>query len=181
MKSVKEMIEVMQAYERGEHIELRKLCDEKGWLDSFVPKWDWHRFDYRVKPKKKFVPFDTAEEFLAAQKNHGITLIDNNEKWYNSSVNCHCIVTLTDICTCFDHKGTFEYIFKRFHFEDGTPCGKEVQMSKISKEELEKIAVETAKRLFPYDTHSDKFTMDLRKSYIGGMLDCYKMIQKGIL
>ena len=61
-------------------------------------------------------------------------------------------------------------------------------MSKLSKEELETIAKEAAIRLFPYDTDVDKFTRDLRngvidlerQSYVIGVLDCYKMIQKGI-
>lgn len=66
MKTTKEMIEVMQAYERGEKIEA--LYNDV-WVDIYIPEWSWGLRDYRVKQKTKFVPFDTPEEFLAAQRN----------------------------------------------------------------------------------------------------------------
>nr|DAY43541.1 MAG TPA: hypothetical protein [Caudoviricetes sp.] len=46
-----EMIEVMQAYTRGEAIEV----SDKGandWSEIKHPLWDWANFEYRVKPKK---------------------------------------------------------------------------------------------------------------------------------
>lgn len=45
-----EMIEVMQAYARGEAIEV----SDKGagnWSEIKHPLWDWNSFKYRVKPK----------------------------------------------------------------------------------------------------------------------------------
>ena len=45
-----EMIEVMQAYVRGETIEV----SDKGadnWSEIKCPLWDWNSFEYRVKPK----------------------------------------------------------------------------------------------------------------------------------
>ena len=66
MKTTKEMIEVMQAYDRGEQIQ---LLDRLGnWVDIDMPEWSWGLRDYRVKPKKKYVPFETAEEFITAQR-----------------------------------------------------------------------------------------------------------------
>ena len=44
------MIEVMQAYVRGEAIE----TSDKGandWSEIKCPLWDWNSFEYRVKPK----------------------------------------------------------------------------------------------------------------------------------
>jgi len=50
MKTIREMIEVMQAYERGEKIQ----CYEKpGWFDVHLPHWDWMNRDYRIKPAPK--------------------------------------------------------------------------------------------------------------------------------
>lgn len=50
------MIEVMQAYTRGEIIQ---ICDIQGdeeslgdWEDIKEPSWNWDYFNYRVKPKK---------------------------------------------------------------------------------------------------------------------------------
>ena len=45
-----EMIEVMQAYVRGEAIEVSdKGADD--WSEIKHPLWDWNSFKYRVKPK----------------------------------------------------------------------------------------------------------------------------------
>ena len=46
-----EMIAVMQAYARGEAIEV----SDKGagnWSEIKCPLWDWNSFEYRIKPKK---------------------------------------------------------------------------------------------------------------------------------
>lgn len=43
-------------------------------MDCEYPTWDWFSNSYRVKPeepKKKVLPYESAEEFLAAQKEHG--------------------------------------------------------------------------------------------------------------
>ena len=54
--TTKEMIEVMQAYDRGEEIEFRTRWDEKenpdAWENITAPSWNWQSFFYRVKPKK---------------------------------------------------------------------------------------------------------------------------------
>lgn len=45
------MIEVMQAYTKGEAIEVSvKGADD--WSEIKYPLWDWNSFEYRVKPKK---------------------------------------------------------------------------------------------------------------------------------
>lgn len=48
MKTTKEKIEVMQAFEQGELIE---IADYSGgiWIDEQSPRWEWGKFDYRVK------------------------------------------------------------------------------------------------------------------------------------
>lgn len=130
MKTTKEKIEVMQAYERGEQIE---FCynDEniKLWENTDgEPLWNWEDADYRVKPKTKYVQFDTAEEFLEAQRKHGITLFNTKEK-----VICYCFVNGYDLvcATNDDHtykNYTLREIFENFYFfNDGKPCGKEVK------------------------------------------------------
>ena len=46
MKTTKEMIEVMQAYDRGEQIE---AVYGGVWVDIDMPEWSWGLRDYRVK------------------------------------------------------------------------------------------------------------------------------------
>ena len=126
MKTTKEMIEVMQAYLDGEKIEYR--YGRTDWLECRIPIWDWGLRDYRVKPKKKYIPFDTAEEFLAAQRRHGENVrcklddelyhayIDSRNEIDLITQSGHTCSIITDIVDMYD----------KYEFEDGTPCGKEV-------------------------------------------------------
>lgn len=76
MKTTKEKIEIMQAYDRGEQIQIKgSNIDWIDIIDIVSPKWDWINYDYRVKPKPKYVPFSTAEQFLEAQEKHGQAVI----------------------------------------------------------------------------------------------------------
>ena len=126
MKTTKEMIEVMQAYDRGEKVQL--LNRFGFWVDIDMPEWSWGLRDYRVKPNKKYVPFDTAEEFLAAQREHGEVIVDktSGEK-SNAYVNKNGTVVSTKILSNVWTIGCLGTIFSYYKFEDGTPCGKEVE------------------------------------------------------
>lgn len=121
------MVEVMQAYLRGEQIET-KVPNSEEWESVCIPSWSWYQCDYRVKPKKKFVPFGTAEEFLAAQRVHGIALRvvgqkDTLLRAYVASNNEVFLIKFNgNWSRCF-----FIELFKAWEFEDGTPCGKEVK------------------------------------------------------
>ena len=55
MKSTREMILVMQAYEDGSEIEYRRknVYGLGKWGYDEPPAWDWITFDYRIKPKEK--------------------------------------------------------------------------------------------------------------------------------
>ena len=76
MKSTKEMIEVMQAYEDGKKIEYYSRISNR-WETAISPIWSWEYLDYRIKPEPKrkeskviwvneyedgyHVPFETEE------------------------------------------------------------------------------------------------------------------------
>ena len=125
MKTTKEKIEVMQAYDRGEQIE---CFNDKQWKDVNNPIWDWLNNDYRVKPKKIYVPFHTPEEFLTAYRKHG-EFIENKESGekMNAYVDKNGIIILSTALNCtytFESLGT---LFGCYKFSDGTPCGKEVE------------------------------------------------------
>lgn len=64
MKTIKEMIEVMQAYVGGKKIECRNINDHSDWLSTQTPAWDWLRWDYRVKPVSKYRPYETTKELI---------------------------------------------------------------------------------------------------------------------
>ena len=132
MKTTKEMIEVMQAYERGEQIECFN-DDYKQWKDVDSPIWDWLHNEYRVKPKKSYVPFDTPEEFFAAQRKHGcflITIEDGEKKEHYVSVTLDGLVYehVEDKFACI-HLGDLEdLLLEDYRFADGMPCGKDVEV-----------------------------------------------------
>ena len=124
MKTTKEMIEVMQAYLDGEQIE--ESIDQKVWF-TCEPIWNWAKCDYRVK-KKVYVPFDTADEFLEAQREHGKNVRCKIENFlFNSYVNaCGDMILISDYgYTKIEDIGS---IFSKYDFADGTPCGKEVEL-----------------------------------------------------
>ena len=127
MKTTKEMIEVMQAYERGEQIQLSKK--DGNWICAQNPNWDWLNFDYRVKPKKSYAPFHTPEEFLTAYRKHG-EFIENKESGekMNAYVDKNGIVILSTALSCIYTFENLRTLFGCYKFSDGTPCGKEIEL-----------------------------------------------------
>ena len=54
--TLREQIEVMQAFERGEEIEaVRNRYVDRKWNSTQNPLWDWDTFTYRINPKPKQV------------------------------------------------------------------------------------------------------------------------------
>ena len=52
--TLREKIEVMQAFERGEEIEISNNLGEI-WIQEPCPNWNWVNCTYRIKPKKQVV------------------------------------------------------------------------------------------------------------------------------
>ena len=133
MKTTKEMIEVMQAYDRGEKIEVSHNGRVWNLVDN--PIWDWLNNDYRVKSKKSYVPFETADEFLAAQREHGGGLICIEDGRFfggydvSITLNGHIFIhernKSGEVISFF---GNLLDLFEYFKMADGTPCGKEVEL-----------------------------------------------------
>ena len=126
MKTTKEMIEVMQAYESGEQIE---CFNDEQWKDVKNPVWDWLYNDYRVK-NKVYVPFDTAEEFLTACRKHGETVrCKLDDELYHSYINNRAETILVShygrTCSIMTN---IVNMYDKYEFADGTPCGKEVDV-----------------------------------------------------
>lgn len=135
MKSAKEMIEVMQAYENGEQIQVKNIADNTKWKEIEFPGWNWIYYDYRVKPKSKYIPFETAEEFLTALRKHGDGLIriynDEVLKAYNISIRSDGFVydhTKKEDGSNCSYAGYLQELFEEYKMVDGTPCGKEVEL-----------------------------------------------------
>lgn len=119
----------MQAFERGEQIEFRYNDGSGKWKETNgAHLWNWAKKEYRVKPKKHYVHFDTAEDFLAEQRKH-IMLVTDNEIDYFASINGEGSVFLNPLSGCTPMKKTnFEDLFTNYQFGDEAPCGKEVEV-----------------------------------------------------
>lgn len=56
MKTTKEKIEVMWAYDEGHKIQIMRYnLDREGWHDTAEPLWNWLDHDYRIKPEPKVI------------------------------------------------------------------------------------------------------------------------------
>ena len=131
-RTTKEMAEIMLAYDRGEQIENYYKGE---WVLAKYPKWNWEYVDYRVKPKPKYVPFDTSEEFLTALRNHGNGLIriynDEVLKAHNISIRPDGLVydhTEKEDGSDCSYVGYLQELFVEYKMADKTPCGKEVNV-----------------------------------------------------
>ena len=75
----------MQAFERGEKIEVRTDKTKSGtWGVAIDPSWNWTYYDYRIKPKPKQVV--VIEKWLFKDK-FGIKVVQEIEK---DCVLCYC-------------------------------------------------------------------------------------------
>ena len=128
--TIAEMIKVMLAYERGEQIEYKEKKDSE-WLPLFHdPYWDWVQFEYRIKPKHIFRPYESAEEFLQAQKEHGMYIRpkDSTSRYeLPTSVDDEKVVFILPTNTSNAYAVCYHYdnLLKDKVWQDGTPCGVE--------------------------------------------------------
>lgn len=124
--TTKEMIEVMQAYDRGEQIERRDRCGNN-WFLSPVPSWDWVQYDYRIKPKPTYRPYKNAAEFLAAQKEHGMNIRRKGCNYYILPL------YITDNIISIQYSRSdgsvvsvdklYIDLLREYTWQDGIPCG----------------------------------------------------------
>lgn len=122
------MIEVIQAYERSEQIETRTVTPAGIWTDVSNPSWDWYNFEYRVKPQPTYRSYKNVEEFLQAQKEHGMWLTTKLAISYFMPVK---ILSKTVTICAINTKGIFvpkeisfdELLLDNFIWQDETSCG----------------------------------------------------------
>ncbi len=128
--TTKEMIEVMQAYERGEQIEYRTNgYEESAWEMVESPLWNWGILEYRVKIQPAYRPYKNVQEFLQAQKEHGMNIRLNGCNY------CRLPLYITDTLIgvqCPQSDGSvvsidvsYKDLLQDYTWQDGTPCGTE--------------------------------------------------------
>ena len=73
--TLREKIECMQAFERGEEIEALSF-GHNIWEDETNPSWNWTYYEYRIKPKAKQVV--TIEKWLCEYCG-GYVVVEGND------------------------------------------------------------------------------------------------------
>ena len=117
-----DFIKVMQAYVEGKQIQYK---DDEVWIDIDDPDWDWHNWEYRIKPEHNYRPFKNAEECWQEMQNHRPFgwIKDNNDGHY---------AMITKVDADFDKKHiaisginiwTLSETMCDYTFADGEPFG----------------------------------------------------------
>lgn len=120
--TTQEKIEVMQAYLDGKQIQLRydHMLIWEDLLPGCEPIWNWGDRDFRVKPEPKLRPYNSAEEFVEAMKEHGPMVM-----WKSSCLYYMPIETTTgqNIVLSDNRRLTLQEAFDYLFWQDGTTCG----------------------------------------------------------
>ena len=115
-------IKVMQAYVEGKQIQYK---DDEVWIDIDDPDWDWHNWEYRIKPEPNYRPFrDSEESWQEMQKHRPFGWIKNKNDGHYSMI--------TKVNADFDKKHiaisginiwTLSETMCDYTFADGEPFG----------------------------------------------------------
>ena len=115
-------IKVMQAYVEGKQIQYK---DDEVWIDIDDPDWDWHNWEYRIKPEPNYRPFRDSEEcWHEMQKHRPFGWIKNKNNGHYSMI--------TKVNADFDKKHiaisginiwTLSETMCDYTFADGEPFG----------------------------------------------------------
>lgn len=119
----KELLPIIQAFAEGKKVESALICDNGEWSDDIYPLWS-DGYVYRIKPEPKYRPFKDVDECWEEMQKHqpfgwikpnigkehyAITFVQHG-KYINIKIN--------------DSFYTFQHIFEKYTFADGTPFGK---------------------------------------------------------
>lgn len=122
MKTIKEMIAVMQAYADGKTIECYGYSYLNNWTEVENPKWDWWNYDYRVKQEPKYRPYkDAAECFKEVQKHQWWIILEQNQ--YRLITGIGDRYNTDRVKLSRDNWITFEELTDAVWADDGTRCG----------------------------------------------------------
>lgn len=140
MKTTKEKIEVMTAYEEGKKI---KCIDRRDAKVEYIfdnsndreLDWNWISYDYQVYEEPKCRPYKDIDELFKdwAEKTHNIPA--NMEKYVRPLIWIKAKIDGTErLIADYDRKNehlksannwiSLEYLFNNYTFIDESPCGK---------------------------------------------------------
>ena len=115
-------IKVMQAYVEGKQIQYK---DDEVWIDIEAPDWDWHNWEYRIKPELKCRPFKNTEEcWQEMQKHQPFGWIkDKNDGHYSMVTTVDAAEGEKHISISGDYLCSLDVTMSLYTFADGAPFG----------------------------------------------------------
>lgn len=129
-KTIKEMIEVMRAFDEGKQIQL--LCVDGSWRDT-NPCWNWSEFNYRIKPEPKeptYRPYESIDEMVADYERRFQPKPYSQRPMFTMPLIWVRVKASNEIMlyTVFNEtKYSFMCGFEYYEYLDGTPFGKLVE------------------------------------------------------
>ena len=82
--TLREKIECMQAFERGEEMEYEKI-NKQDWTLMRIEEWNFEKYNYRIKPRPKQVV--TIEKWLAESAFEGYLIIEGTKDYIQDFCN----------------------------------------------------------------------------------------------
>lgn len=117
-EEAKHHIDVLKAYIEEKEIQWRIRSNDRQsekWNDCYNPSFDFANIEYRIKSEPKYRPYNSAEEFLKVQKEHGPYLEKMGEFYLPTSVRQDAV--LWGFCT------KWKDLLNYYKWQDGAPCG----------------------------------------------------------
>lgn len=126
----KEFYPFLQAFAEGKTIECRTKPND---INGHIPNdWTelkeiefWNNIEYRIKPEPKYRPFKNAEECWTEMLKHqlfGWVKDKDNNKFLIEGIYSDGSIYTSEEGTC-----SFDEVFKKYTFEDGTLFGVKVE------------------------------------------------------
>ncbi|WP_162166891.1 hypothetical protein [Campylobacter fetus] len=103
--TTEEMIEVMQAFERGEKIELSDV-NANIWINMIIPEWNFENYKYRIKPKEEEIKtkFKIGDKIIIKTRCNGaiinpadiMNITEITEDYYKDEASVCLIISFAD-------------------------------------------------------------------------------------
>lgn len=123
-KEAAELLPIIQAFAEGKNIEFSSITDaSKAWREvTNFPIGMINNFNFRIKPESEYRPFKDAEECWAEMEKHSpFGWVKDNDGSKFAIENMYpndSSIYVSDEGAC-----SFNEVFKKFKFADGTPFG----------------------------------------------------------
>ena len=117
---IKEMIEVMQAFDDGKAIQISQHSYPDVWHDDGCPGFNWYACDYRVKPEPK--PATLESRIKAEFPDKRVVMLHHTNLGSNANAISCLVITYSGVNNSYhtaaqSMKGFYKYIYE---VEDGS-------------------------------------------------------------